>query len=84
MKTGDNTQTLACFINFFLSLSYSLPVTALPEQEKKVKNMNLKFLEALEVRDSSMCSLEKAAFGVLSINSVCGLSELAENPDFST
>lgn len=37
--------------------------------------MNPKFLD-LEVRDSSVCSLDhgRAAFSVLSINSVCGLS----------
>lgn len=37
--------------SFFLSLSYSLPVSVLPEHEKKFTNMNGEFLEALEVRD---------------------------------
>jgi len=79
VKIGDNTQILACFILplFFLSLSYSLPARVLPEHEKKFENMNPEFLEVLEVRVSSVCSLDpgRAAFGVLSINSVCGLSK---------
>lgn len=72
--------------SFFLSLSYSLPASVLPEHAKKVKNMNPEFLEALEVRDSSVCSLDlgRAAFSALSINSVCGLSKVTESPDFST
>lgn len=48
--------------------------------------MNPKFLEALEVRDSSVCRMGhgRAVFSVLSINSVCGLSKATENPDFSS
>lgn len=72
---------LYCF--FFFSL---FPINVLHQLEKKVKNMNPKFLEALEVRDSSVCRLGhgRAVFIVLSINSVCGLSKATENPDFSS
>lgn len=86
VKTEDNAQILACFFHFFLCLSYPIPVTLLPKRAKKVRNMNPKFLEALEVRDSFVCSIShgRAAFSVLSINSVCGLTEVTESPDFST
>lgn len=58
----------------------------LPEREKKVKNMNPKHYEALEVRDSLVGSLDpgRPAFSALSINSMCGLSKVTESPDFST
>lgn len=72
--------------SFFPSFSSSLPVSVLPEHEKKVKNMNPELLEASEVRESSVCSLDlgRAVFRSLSINSVCGLSEVTQSPDFST
>lgn len=47
-------------------------------------NTNPKVSETLEVLDNSMCSLDpgRTAFSALSINSVCGLSEVIGSPDF--